>query len=471
MNDKNKTNRSGAGKRRTGGKAVRKAPRESQPDKPAAEGTERIAKHLARAGVASRRAAETMIIAGRVAVNGETLETPAFKVAPGDKITVDGKPIAQIERTRLWLFNKPAGVVTTNRDPEGRRTVFDVLPQDLPRVITIGRLDINTEGLLLLTNDGGLARVLELPSTGWLRRYRVRVHGKVDTAALDDLKNGIAVDGVLYGAIEASLDREQGSNAWLTLALREGKNREVKNVLGALGLDVTRLIRVSYGPFQVGDLEVGAVRELRGRTLRDQLGDRLIEEAGADFDAPVINPLSNAPLTREDEPQSAGKMQNRKRDASERRTDALSRIETRSPRHGARSDGDTAEAGGRPYPARGGKSRGAKDATGDKKQRQPGAAHVWIAPGAKPKGPLQAEKAAKAAARKAAGETDRPRGRKPGSERSEDRPQREAGAGSRPAKPSGRRSGGDGTRGNPGPHKPRTNSPRSGGRGDRPKGR
>src|SRR5690606_21943267 len=165
-----------------------------------------------------------------------------------DIIHLDGMEIPPIERTRLFLFHKPAGVVTTNRDPEGRKTVFDVLPTDLPRLITVGRLDINTEGLLLLTNDGGLSRVLELPATGWLRRYRVRVHGKVDPDALAALKDGIAVDGVFYGAIEATLDREQGSNAWITISFREGKNREVKNVLGALGLDVTRLIRVSYGP-------------------------------------------------------------------------------------------------------------------------------------------------------------------------------------------------------------------------------
>ena len=180
--------------------------------------------------------------------------------------------------------------------------MFDVLPKDLPRLMTIGRLDINTEGLLLLTNDGGLARVLELPATGWLRRYRVRVHGKVDEKALAELKDGIAVDGVFYGGIEAALDREQGSNAWLTIGLREGKNREVKNILGALGLDVTRLIRVSYGPFQLGELAEGAVQELKGRMLRDQLGERLIEEAGANFEAPVAVPFSNKPVRGEQEP-------------------------------------------------------------------------------------------------------------------------------------------------------------------------
>ncbi|TIY02484.1 MAG: RNA pseudouridine synthase, partial [Mesorhizobium sp.] len=165
--------------------------------------------------------------------------------------------------------------------------------------MTIGRLDINTEGLLLLTNDGGLARVLELPATGWLRRYRVRVHGKVEESALAGLREGIAVDGVFYGAIEATLDREQGTNAWLTLGLREGKNREVRNILGSLGLDVTRLIRISYGPFQLDDLPEGHVLEIKGRVLRDQLGERLVEESGANFDADITKPFSNRPVRRE----------------------------------------------------------------------------------------------------------------------------------------------------------------------------
>ncbi|TIW64968.1 MAG: rRNA pseudouridine synthase, partial [Mesorhizobium sp.] len=249
----------------------------------AEEAGERIAKRLARAGLASRRDAEELIAAGRVKVNGKVLSSPAFNVMPDDIIHLDGMEIPKIERTRLFLFHKPAGVVTTNRDPEGRKTVFDVLPAELPRLMTIGRLDINTEGLLLLTNDGGLSRVLELPATGWLRRYRVRVHGKVEESALAGLREGIAVDGVFYGAIEASLDREQGTNAWLTIGLREGKNREVKNILGALGLDVTRLIRISYGPFQLEDLPEGHVLEIKGRVLRDQLGERLVEESGANF--------------------------------------------------------------------------------------------------------------------------------------------------------------------------------------------
>ncbi|WP_417714891.1 pseudouridine synthase [Roseibium sp. SCP14] len=250
---------------------------------------ERIAKVMARAGLCSRREAETWVENGRVELNGKVLTTPAITVTPNDKVLVDGKPLPTRERTRLWLYHKPRGLVTTNKDPEGRPTVFDRLPDELPRVLTVGRLDINTEGLLLLTNDGGLARVLELPSTGWLRRYRVRAFGKVTQADLDGLKEGVAIEGVLYGAIEATLDKEQGGNVWMTVGLREGKNREVKRVLEHLGLAVNRLIRVSYGPFQLMDLPENDVREIRGRVLRDQLGEALAEEAGADFDAPIFH--------------------------------------------------------------------------------------------------------------------------------------------------------------------------------------
>ncbi len=246
---------------------------------------ERIAKVMARAGVASRRDSEAMIAEGRVSVNGKVIESPALDVGPSDVILVDGEPLPARERTRLWLYHKPRGLVTTNHDPEGRPTVFEALPEDLPRVLSIGRLDINTEGLLLLTNDGGLARVLELPETGWLRRYRVRAFGSVTQDKLDTLRDGVSIEGVNYGPVVARFEREQGSNTWLTVDLREGKNREVKTVLEHLGLAVNRLIRVSFGPFQLGDLPEGEVDEIRSRVIKDQLGEELMAKAGVDFEA------------------------------------------------------------------------------------------------------------------------------------------------------------------------------------------
>jgi 23S rRNA pseudouridine2605 synthase len=251
---------------------------------------ERIAKVIARAGLASRREAEAWIAAGRVAVNGAVIATPAHNVTAADRVSVDGEPLPKRERTRLFLYHKPRGLVTTHADPQGRPTIFQRLPKHLPRLISVGRLDFNTEGLILLTNDGGLARVLELPATGWLRRYRVRAHGAVTQASLDQLRQGATVDGIHYGPIEATLDRVQGSNLWLTLAIREGKNREVRNVLGDLGLTVARLIRVSFGPFQLGDLAEGAVEEVRTRVLREQLGERLVALSGADFSTPIAAP-------------------------------------------------------------------------------------------------------------------------------------------------------------------------------------
>jgi 23S rRNA pseudouridine2605 synthase len=446
---------------------------------------ERIAKRLARAGIASRRDAEDLIAAGRVRVNGQKLASPAFNVLPEDEIEVDGTAIPAIERTRLFLFHKPAGVVTTNRDPEGRKTVFDVLPAELPRLMTVGRLDINTEGLLLLTNDGGLSRVLELPATGWLRRYRVRVHGKVDEKMLPGLKDGMAVDGVFYGSIEATLDREQGTNAWMTIGLREGKNREVKNILGALGLEVTRLIRMSYGPFQLGDLPEGHVQEVKGKLLREQLGERLIEESGANFEAPIVNTFSNEPVKRTPAPREemperpkpardgigsrmseGGLIKNRKRRENSR-DEALGKLSTRPDKpkfeRGERPERPKLERGERPDGPRKFGDRpdrnatfaakpGAKPRAGGRPEREQKPidppsqrkANVWMAPGARPigTGRAAAEKAeveAKRAAKKTYG---KPGGKPAFGKTRNDKP------------------GGDRPRGGDGPSK----GPRSGGR-------
>jgi len=236
------------------------------------EDGERIAKALARAGVCSRRDAEKLIEEGRVSVNGKVLDTPATKVTAADRIMVDGKPVRGAERSRLWRYYKPRGLVTTHKDEKDRPTVFEHLPANLPRVISVGRLDFNSEGLLLLTNDGTLARKLELPSNGWIRRYRVRVFGKLEQADLDRLKKGVTIEGVSYGPVEAALDRQQGGNAWATIALKEGKNREVRRLMEFIGVKVNRLIRVSFGPFHLGLLQEGGVDEVAYKALKEQLG-------------------------------------------------------------------------------------------------------------------------------------------------------------------------------------------------------
>ena len=235
--------------------------------------SERIAKYLARAGVASRREVERMIEDGRVIVNGEKLSTPAFKVTGAERITVDGKPVSQPQRTRLWRFHKPVGLVTTNTDPEGRPTVFSALPSRFPRCVTIGRLDIATEGLLLLTNDGELARALELPSTGLARTYRARAFGHADQKALDKLQQGVTHEGVTYRPIKATMVKRTGANAWIEITLTEGKNREVRRVLESVGMKVSRLIRTSYGPIELGDLANGAIEEIDPAELSVAFGD------------------------------------------------------------------------------------------------------------------------------------------------------------------------------------------------------
>ncbi|MFT3687870.1 pseudouridine synthase [Paenirhodobacter sp.] len=248
-------------------------------DTPIQSGPERVAKVIARAGVASRRDAEKMILEGRVAVNGKTIATPALDVEPKDKVTIDGKPIDAPQETRLWLYYKPLGLVTTEKDDQGRRTIFDEMPAGMPRVLNVGRLDLNSEGLLLLTNDGGLKRRLEHPETAWLRKYRVRVNGRPTNETFNPLREGITIDGEDFQPMEVTLDRQQGANAWLTVGIREGKNREIRRAMAAVNLTVNRLIRVSYGPFRLNEMQPGDVMEIKRKILRDQLGDRLLTGA------------------------------------------------------------------------------------------------------------------------------------------------------------------------------------------------
>jgi 23S rRNA pseudouridine2605 synthase len=318
---------------------------------------DRIAKVMARAGLCSRRDAEEWIAAGRVAVNGGTISSPAVNVTARDRITVDGKPLPRRERTRLFLYCKPVGLVSTNSDPQGRPTVFDALPKHLPRLLSVGRLDIGTEGLLLLTNDGGLARVLELPDTGWVRRYRVRAHGRVGQAEFDKLRDGVTIEGIHYGPIEAMLEREQGANVWLSFAIREGKNREVRNVLAHLGLQVNRLIRVAFGPFELGDLAEGAIVEIETKNLRPQLGDRIIAQAGCDFAGPAAE-------------HPAGPAQNREQ-RRELRYALRDRERSQDRREHVPAQRDRDER--RPY----GKSRHERDERPEKPPGRPRRGHAW----------------------------------------------------------------------------------------------
>ena len=234
--------------------------------------SERIAKFIARSGVCSRRDAEALINQRRVTVNGETVETPATKVEGNEKIQIDGEKIPAVEQTKLWVYYKPVGIITSHKDESGRQTVFESLPEGMPRVVSVGRLDLNSEGLLLLTNNGELSRKLELPANGWKRRYKIKVHGYLDEKKLKDLENGCIVDGVQYGAIKVDIEVEKGSNSWLEVTLAEGKNREIRRVMQYVGLDVARLIRLSYGPFQLGSLKKGEVKEVVQKVLREQLG-------------------------------------------------------------------------------------------------------------------------------------------------------------------------------------------------------
>lgn len=237
--------------------------------------TERIAKFIARSGVCSRREAEELIKQQRVSINGEIITTPAFNVEGTEKILLDGEKLPQIEQTRLWLYHKPIGLVTTHKDTDNRPTVFENLPAGMPRVISVGRLDLNSEGLLLLTNSGELSRRLELPANGWSRRYKVRVHGFADKRKLAELAKGVVVDGVQYGPVKVEIESQNGSNSWLSVTLNEGKNREIRKLMKSVGLEVARLIRLSYGPFQLGSLKKGEVKEVPQKVLKEQLGNKL----------------------------------------------------------------------------------------------------------------------------------------------------------------------------------------------------
>ncbi len=321
-------------------------------DSPSSSAAERIAKVMARAGIASRRDAEKMIVAGRVAVNGKIIASPALDVLPSDRVTVDGKPIDAPQPAKLWLYYKPLGLVTSARDEKGRQTVFDTLPEGMPRVMSVGRLDLNSEGLLLLTNDGDLKRRLELPSTGWLRKYRVRVNGRPNDATFDPLRRGVEIEGETFLPMEVTLDKQQGANAWLTVGLREGKNREIRRAMTEVGLIVNRLIRVSYGPFRLNTMKPGDVVEVKAKVLRDQLGEGFGGSSAA-----------------EDQPRRSGGNAPRHRSEGERRE-----YKPRAPRDDApRKPRFDAEKPLRPPPRRGWRAsaQAREQAEGERREYKP----------------------------------------------------------------------------------------------------
>ena len=399
---------------------------------------ERIAKRLARAGVASRREVERLVGLGKVAVNGRILDTPAVLVGKDDQITVEGRLIDAPQATRVWRYHKPVGLLTTHRDPEGRPTVFENLPEGLPRVISVGRLDINSEGLLLLTNDGELARALELPASGWVRRYRARARGKVTQARLDELKDGVTVDGVHYGPIEATLDKAKeggsGANLWITVAITEGKNREVRRVLESLGLHVNRLIRLAYGPFQLGTLESGAVEEVGPRVIREQLADLIAPENLPQGDAVATPPARPGRRIPTSALSDASKKPSRVRAAVARREAA----EAEAPRE---------SAAGRPKP-RPGWAKAAPGRGGDDRPRRAGPPRDRArAEGDRPQRPYKPR--AEGVPDRARRDDDRPqRAFRPRPDGAPDRPRQADG--DRPKRPYKPREGGDAER----PRKP-----------------
>lgn len=430
----------------------------------APEAGERIAKRLARAGLCSRRDAERWIAEGRVEVNGRTLDSPACVVRPGDTVVVDGKPVPEPEPARLWRYHKPSGLVTTARDEKGRDTVFSALPSDMPRVVSVGRLDLTTEGLLLLTNDGELARFLELPATGWTRRYRVRVHGMVNEKQLANLSKGLTIDGIHYGPIEAVLDRVQGANAWLTVGIKEGKNREIRKVMETLGLVVTRLIRIAYGPFQLGKLDEGAVEEVPKRVMKDQLARFFAAQGGEDAEpartASSKSPSGKAGAVKAATPKPPRRPAAPKAAASRAEAPAPKGRPARGERSGSDRFGEERSAGGR-------FSGEERPAPGPRKGPARPASSAAAAPAGKParSGPAKSAPPTSAPAGRADARTEAPRSQGNRASFSE-RLRLERPEGGKPGGRPPRRDGGD-QGGRPGGGSPNGGPRRGGGRADR----